>query len=195
MAITQADIVKWLGRPLTTTESTNFASNLNIAKSYLEQLLCTTLDCGTYSAMVYDARDGFRTVFTDYFTGDPVVTINGATVTDCSARFFDNRNTAIKNSIVFDSVLDAEEVSIEALWGLKPLPDDLGSVLAQLFATAGKPYKATGDVKSKRVEDFAITFGDRTDVQTIADNNSAIINKYALCGVINMTSGEVCRWT
>lgn len=202
MAITEADIAKWLGRPLTPTESTNFDTYLNTASAYLEGLLCTNLiayasgdpPVVTPTQRVYEARDGYSTVFTDYFTGNVTVTINGKARTDYSTRFFDNRNTSFKNSLVFNCKFNCnDEVTIVAAWGLDPLPDDLGSLLAQLFAIAAKPYRATGDIKSKRVEDFQITFGDRSDVDVLVSSNRLTIAKYSLCTVGNSRSGKICR--
>jgi hypothetical protein len=193
--MTQADIAKWLGRTLTPTETNNFNSYLNIAKSYLEGLLCASFDRG-FEERLFETREGYSTVFTDYFTGDATVTINGVERTDYKTRFFDNRNTAFKNSLVFDTAFTCDtEVTIEAEWGFKCLPDDLGNVLAQLFAVAGKPYRATGDIKTKKVEDFSITFGDRSDVELIADAHGVILQKYSLCTVGKNVSSEVCRWT
>ena len=79
-----------------------------------------------------------------------------------------------------------------ASWGFQCPPSDIGQVYAQLFAAASKPFKVQGDVKSKKVEDFTITFGDRTDTQMIISANQTIINKYSLCGIGNLQSGAVC---
>lgn len=193
MAITQADIAKWLGRPLTPNEVSNFAVYLNIAKSYLNELLCTDITDVTAGSRIYESRDGYSTVFTDYFTGIPTVTINGSARTDFKTRFFDDRNTAFKNSLVFDCKFRCDdEVTITASWGIDPLPDDLGSLLAQLFAIGSKPY-VTGDIKTKRVEDFSITFGDRSDVELAVTSNTLTIQKYSLCESSNIRHGKVCR--
>lgn len=188
----QSDIEKWLGRPLTQTESANFQTNLNTAKAYLEDLLCTSLSCEA-GERVYESRDGYTTVFTDYFTGDPTVTVNGKTK-EVSSRFFDNRNSKFKNSIVFkDTFTCNDEVTIDADWGFSPMPADLAHLLAQLFAISSKPYKVQGDIKSKRVEDFQVTFGERSDVDILTQANALTIQKYSLCSVGNIRSGKVCR--
>lgn len=189
----EANMAKWLGRPLTPTETANFKTYLNTAKAHLETLLCTSLSCEG-GERVYESRDGMRTVFTDYFTGDATVTINGKSSENFSTRFFDNRNSELKNSLVFEDTFDHdEEITIDAAWGFSPLPSDLGAILGQLFAVAAKPYKATGDVKSKRVEDFSITFGERSEVDMVIDSNIATISKYSLCSVGNIISGRTCR--
>lgn len=190
----QSDIEKWLGRPLTPTESANFKSNLNAAKAHLEDLICTSLSCEA-GERIYETRDGYSTVFVDYFTEEPTVTIDGEVATDYSTRFFDNRNSNLKNSLVFEDAFDdAKEVTIDADWGFNPLPDDLGNLLAQLFVIAAKPYKANGDVKSKKVEDFTIAFGERSDVEILVQANALTIQKYSLCSVGNIRSGKVCRY-
>lgn len=200
--MTREQIVRWLGRPLTPTEDTNFDSYINIAKSYLESLLCTDVfpvlsgnpPVPEVSARVYEARNGYSTLFTDYFSGNITVTINGRTRTDFTQKFFDNRNTSFKNSLVFNCKFRCnDEVTISAAWGFNPLPDDLGKLLAQLFAVASKPYTPAGDIKSKRVEDFAITFGDRSDVEVLVSTNSLVIQKYSLCSIDNIRHGKVCR--
>lgn len=194
MAITQADIAKWLGRPLTPNEVSNFATYLNIAESYLNELLCTDITDVTAGSRIYESRDGYSTVFTDYFTGSPTVIINGSARTDFKTRFFDDRNTAFKNSLVFDCKFRCDdEVTITATWGIDPLPDDLGSLLAQLFAIAAKPYRTDSDVKRKDVEDFSIWFGERSDVEIAVMNNTLIIQKYSLCESSNIRHGKVCR--
>lgn len=196
MAITQANIATWLGRPLTPTEITNFDSYLSTASAYLEGLLCIDVTAVSEGpeARVYESRDGYSTVFTDYFSGEPTVTINGTARTDFSSRFFDNRNSTLKNSLVFECKFNCnDEVTVTAKWGFETLPNDLGSLLAQLFAISAKPYKASGDLKSKKVEDFSITFGDRSDVEMVVSGNALTIQKYSLCSVGNIRSGKVCR--
>lgn len=190
----KATIAKWLGRPLTTSEDTNFDSYLNTAKSLMTQLLCTDILNNVTEERVFDVREGYTTVFTGYFEGNAAVSIDGTAVAPdkLSARFWDNRYGDFYNSIVFKDGLDAEEVTITASWGFQCPPNDLGKVYAQLFAVASKPFKSKGDVKSKRVEDFAVTFGDRTDTQMVVDANQTIINKYSLCGIGNIQSGAVC---
>lgn len=190
--MTEANIATWLGRPLTPKEQENFKSYLNTAKAHLESLLCTSLSCEG-GERVYESREGYRTVFTDYFTDEATVTINGEVTEKFSTRFFDNRNSELKNSLVFEDTFDHDdEVTIDAAWGLDPMPADLGHVLAQLFAVAAKLYKVNGDVKSKRVEDFSITFGDRSDVEMVIDSNIVTISKYSLCSVGNIVSGKTC---
>lgn len=193
--MTKENIAKWLGRPLTSTEEANFESYLNTAKSYLNSLLCVdSLDSIT-EERVFDARNGYSTVFTGYFEGEARVSINGTAVESdkFSQRLWDNRNSDYFNSIVFKEALENEEVSITASWGFDCPPSDLGKLYAQLFVVASTPYKPIGDVKSKRVRNFTINFGDRSDTQLIVDSNLLTINKYALCNIGNIQQGDVCH--
>lgn len=68
---------------------------------------------------------------------------------------------------------------------IDPLPNDLALVLARLFDGITKENNSvTGNIKSKRVEDFQITYReDSNDVYSeIVNANSATIGKYSECG-------------
>lgn len=181
-----------LGRSLTARESANCTPYLDIATEQLEELLCISL-LQESGERVFTSRNGYSTLFTGIFTNVLSVTINGNTVdpSEYHLSFFDNRNKDFYNSIVFNTKLIGQEVTVSAEWGFDKLPSDLGQFLAQLFALAGTK-KTNTSVKSKQVEDFRITYGDSTDMQVLLDNNDIVINKYGMCDITEVRNGSVC---
>lgn len=192
--MTQEQLEALLGRTLTAREVTNRNLYLNIAKQNLQDLLCIQLDCSdSIDAKTFSARVGYSTVFLDTFTDVEEVKVNGEVVTNYHVAFFDNRNAGFYNAIVFDRAFRSEAtIEINASWGFDKLPNDLSQLLAQLFAITSKKY-STGSVKSKRVRNFQVTFGDATDEQVFADANSLTIHKYSLCNVGYVLHGDVCK--
>lgn len=189
----QAKLEALLGRTLNAREVTNLKLYLNIAKQNLQDLLCIQMDCGnSFSAKTFSAREGYSTVFLDTFTQVEEVKVDGEVVTNYHLAFFDNRNAKFFNAIVFDTAFRSEAtIEINASWGFEKLPNDLAQLWAQMFAITSKKY-STGSVKSKKVEDFSITYGDYTDDEEFVRNNALTIRKYSLCGVGYVLHGETC---
>jgi len=199
--MTQSQIEALLGRPLTTIEVTNIELYLDIANERLEELICTSITAGV-GERVYESRDGYSTVFTDIFTS--LVSVkdkDGNTIdpSNYSVRQWDKRNGSWYNSIVFDEMFyDNTEITIDAIWGFTPtgspavstVPSDLKLLVAQLFALVSSMSKSNGNVKSKKIEDFSITFSDNTVYDQFVIDNQATILKYSLCGITNVRSGE-----
>lgn len=183
-----------LGRPLTPIEDTNFDMYLKLAKQNLSDLICMDI-CSDGEPRTYPARDGYKTVFTDVFTEVDEVKLNGTVTTAYSARQWDKRNASWYNSLVFDCKLKKDdEVEIDASWGFDTIPLDLQQIIAGLFGLISKKNKFDATIKSKRVEDFHITFN--TDVDLDDSFNSAYgktIAKYSLCAIPEMSSGRVCK--
>lgn len=186
-----SELEKLLGRSLTSKESAGCAKYLEIAKQMLEELTCVSLEQES-GERTFTARNGYKTLFTGIFTGVTTVTVDGEEIpsTDYTLMFFDDRNKGFYNSIVFKETLEAVDVVVDAQWGFNNVPADLSIVLAQLFALAANK-KTIGSVKSKRVEDFWITYGDNTDMQELVAENSLIINKYAMCDIYETRHGEI----
>lgn len=196
--LTQSEVEAYLGRSLTSKEATNFNNNYDTAQEILESLLCISLDTRAENAPAetyeFDARDGYSTVFTGIFETPSDVKVNGATTTDYTSKFWDNRNTTTYNSIVFDKPLRHKDtVAVTALWGYETLPNDLGWLLSQMIALVGSKYSTKG-VKSKRVEDFSITYMESTEMEQYIDTNAVTINKYSMCHISEFRSGRVCRY-
>ena len=184
-----------LGRSLTTRENTNYKLYLKIAEESLENLLCLSLDCKQVSEnRTFDAREGYSTVFVGIFTEVSEVKVDDDVVSPDSyyPAQWDNRNASWYNSIVFTERFDeASEIEVTADWGFDEQPSHLKQLIAQLFANVSKKY-SVGNVKSKRVEDFSITYSDLTDDQAFQEANKRVIQQYSLCNVGNIRHGEVC---
>lgn len=186
-------IATWLGRSLTPSEDTNFDSYLKNAFEKVEELLCFSLSCKGYTKK-FNGRDGMSTVFTGVFTTLYEVRRNGTVVTDYEEMFFDNPNGKFFNSLVFNCKLnDGDRIEVDAKWGFKPLPSDLQQLIAKYFALSSGGVANNSGVKSKRVEDFDITFDDKTAEERLIADNQSVINKYSLCNTTNIRSGKVCR--
>lgn len=187
--LNQAQLESILGRSLTSREVTNLSSYLKTAQENLETLLCSPLYEETETRF-FNTRVGYRTLFTDIFTEIATVKVNGVLV-DPSQYYvaqFDRRNSPLYSSIVFKNqnyTNCTQEIEIEADWGIcqKKMPKDLQSILAQLFAFASKRKASTAQVKSKKVEDFSITFADTSAEDLFLTDNASTIKKYSLCNI------------
>lgn len=196
--LTQSEVEAYLGRSLTSKEATNFNNNYDTAQEILESLLCISLDTRAKNAPAktyeFDARDGYSTVFTGIFQSPTAVTVNGKTKTNYTPKFWDNRNTDVYNSIVFDKPLRHKDtVAVTALWGYETLPNDLGRLLSQMISIVGSKHSTKG-VKSKRVEDFSISYMENSETDKFIDDNAVTIQKYGMCHIGEFRSGRVCRY-
>lgn len=199
--MTQAEMVKLLGRPLTSVESTNFTTYLDLAILSLEDLLCTPLE-SVNETRVFDTRKGYSTAFVDIFNDVSSVSVDGVEIeaADYSKRQWDKRNGSWYNSLVFDDKFtDNGEIEVTADWGFveesgddSDYPLDLQSVLAGLFAEITKKNKFDPTVESKQVEDFRITFRGEADLDEAFYNTyRKTINKYSLCDIPNVQQGKL----
>lgn len=188
--MTKAELEAALGRSLTNVENSNITLYLDIASQKLEGLLCTSFKEGT-GARVYESREGYSTVFTDLFRSVSSVIVDGETVSseDYHTAFFNTRNSDYKNSIVFsDKFAKAKDVTVTGEWGFDAttkMPSDLAQVLAKIFAQVAKGSKNDQAVKSKRVEDFSVTFADdaTTNEEALSNANRLTLNKYSQCSI------------
>lgn len=187
-------MVLLLGRPLTSIEETSYSKYLKIATQELEELLCITL-CDGDDSRVYEASDGYRTVFADIFTEVTEVKVDGdvVDVEDYSVRQWDKRNARWYNSLVFENKFSKNsEVEISASWGFDSIPSDLKALLAGMFSLVTKKNSASL-VQSKQVEDFRVTFRtDTTDLEQLLSSYQSTVKKYGMCDIRTIRSGEVC---
>lgn len=198
--MSEEEVEKLLGRPLSEREQANFDLYLNIAKESLEELLCISLDVQADESdssdpetRTFDIREGYSTVFTDIFNEVNTIEVDGNEITDFYPAFWDKKNNAFYNSIVLDKA-KGKELQISAFWGFVELPDDLKQLWAQLFADTSQKYvSGSGNIKSKQVEDFRISYGDLTNDQSFINANSRIISKYGMCDIGYIKHGKVCR--
>lgn len=184
-----------LGRPLTPIETTNKDLYLKIARESLDDLLCTNL-CDSSDPRIFDAREGYTTVYTDIFTELTEVKVNDSVIDaeKYSPRQWDKRSGSWYNSIVFTYKLcKGDEVEVSADWGFDTMPSDLQSVLAGLFGLVTKKNKFDGSVTSKQVEDFRISFDTdaNLDAEFYATHNKTI-SKYSVCDIGYVRHGKIC---
>lgn len=199
----QPQLEAFLGRPLTPTEVSNLTLYLKLAKSSLEEMLCTTL-CDVDDPKFYDARDGYRTLFTDIFTDIEEVKVDGEVIdpSEYSPRQWNKRNGSWFNSIVFNNPFKScdKEVEVSATWGFTSMPADLLLMQARLFDLLTKQNKLDREINSKKVEDFTVTFNHSsitmsdTLMQSFQKDNASTVAKYSMCDIGDIKHGEVCTW-
>lgn len=191
--MTKEKLAQLLGRPLTSSEDTNFSLYLDIAKKSLSNYLCFEL-CNNETTRTFDAREGYSTVFVDPFTAIDEVKINGIATDDYSIRQWNKRSANWYNSLVFDKQFrDDDEIEITGAWGFSTIPNDLLLVMARAFALITKQNKFDATIKSKRVEDFQVTIDNTVDLDdAFYTQNEATLSKYSLCGVGNIQHGGSC---
>jgi hypothetical protein len=105
--------------------------------------------------------------------------------------FNGNFNYPFFNSLVFPNPLGGETVEITGTWGFEELPSDLGALVAEIFKMYGRisANNLSGNVTNKRVEDFSISYGDKSEMDALATNNSSVISKYSNCH----SAGEIAH--
>lgn len=199
--MSQSELEALLGRSLTPREVANRELYLEIAKESLEELLCISLDSQDDTSgsgdeeytQTFDIREGYSTVFTDIFTELTEVKVDGKVTTDYHVAFWDKRSNAYYNSIVLDGI-KGSEAEITGFWGFDTIPKDLQLLWAQAFANVSKTYNAgAGNVKSKQVEDFRVTYGELSDDDVFLDANKRTISKYSMCNIGYVLHGNVCK--
>jgi hypothetical protein len=193
--IDEAKTAILLGRSLTAAETTNFETYLNIATEHLEQLLCVDLSQpDSAEDRTYGTRDGYRTVYVDYFTDVNSITRDGDTVDadDYTIKQNDRFNGSWYNIIEFDKRQTGKNIVVNADWGFGDnVPDDLAMLLALLFNQVSLDQVTDGQVKSKKIEDFAVTYKDSTTLKDLLGANSAVIEKYSQCNQGAIRHGRV----
>jgi len=160
------------------------------ARMMVEELLCLDL-ASEVAERTFDAREGYRTVFTGIFSDVSSVTVDGVAVTDYYPAFFDKRNGKFYNSIVFKEEV-CGEVIVDADWGFDDcLPADLQALVDKAVLVVSKTVSLT-DVKRKRTEDFDITYGDLSEDEVFVKQNSLVISKYSMCDTGYIVNGATC---
>lgn len=188
--LTQEQLSKLLNRPLTTAETTNFSLYLKIATSRLEELLCMSI-CADDGERTYGTRLGYRTVYVDPFTDVNTVSIDGNETDDYTVKQNDKFNGSWYNIIEFDRKQSGENIVVDAEWGFDPCPVDLQLLLARLFAQGSVEQTSDSLVKTKKIEDFSVTFKDGATYDEFVLSNSATIDKYSQCNQGQILHGSV----
>lgn len=160
---------------------------MDTALAILEELTCTYLKAET-AERVFESRDGFSTVFTDPFSEITSVIVDGEEV-EYSKMFWNRKNSDVFNSVVLDHKIGNKEVTINATW---VIPADLQALADSLATLIGS--NKTSTVKSKKIEDFSVTYSDSTLIEQFALDNQAVLSRYSLCSVSNVRNGSLCRY-
>ncbi len=191
--ITQAEIVKLLGRPLTTAETNAYDTYLNIAIEAVEELLGYSLS-NSHASKEFDLRENYRTVFTDPFRRLHAISVDDEDLDEdtFSARQWDKRTADWYNSIVFDDARSGV-VTVSADWGFgRCLPSDLQLLIARSFDQITRSNLYEGIIESKKNEDFSINFKeDVTQSDQFNADNAKIINKYSIRSIGEIQNGCV----
>lgn len=175
-----------LGRPLSSMETTNFDLYLKIATQNLEQLLCGSLEFSEDETRTFNVRAGYRVVYTGIFSSITEVKLNDEVTTDYQPY---RQHPNFLKAIVFDDPLESgDTVEITADWGFETLPEDLQVIVAKLF---GSVVAKSGKVRSKSIEDFSVTYADKTDGEQLLEDYGSTIRKYSVCDEIQVLSGDV----
>lgn len=189
--MSEDEIAALLGRPLMPLEVENFTEYLKIAQERLEDLTCLNLNEETEDR-VFDVREGYTTVFTDPFVAINSVKINGNAVSDYTPMQWNRRKADWYNSIVLKNVTCADEITINADWEIAS--PELELLIARLFGLLNAESSGNNNIKSKRVNDFQITFNDNSVYQQFLIDNQALIDKYSLCNIGNIQHGSTRRF-
>lgn len=194
----EADMVKLLGRPLTSTESANFDEYLEIAEELLEDALCYSPfadDSSDAELRYFESREGYSTVFVGAFEDVTSVLVDGEAVTNYTPYLWDSRNSNWYNSLVFDTKFtDDVEIQVTAAWGFTELPLDLQRLLSKYFVLVSSGSKSDSNMTRKTVEDFSIwRDNSKTDDERLTEANAKTISKYSICGIGNLKHGKTCH--
>ena len=188
--MTQEQISKLLNRTLSSSEVANFDMYLNIAVERLEQLVCFRL-CDESGARTYDSRYGYSSLYVDPFTSLTSVTVDGVLVTDYTIKQNNFYNGTWYNIIEFDDKMHCDKIVVDAVWGYDYIPYDLQLLIAKLFAYIAVEQTVDNQVKSKKIEDFSVTYKDSTTYDEFVTANQMTINKYSQCNLPAIRSGRV----
>lgn len=159
------------------------------AKQWLESLLCLDLSQDS-GERTFSPREGMRTVFTGVFSNVLSVTVDGKAVTNYYPAFFNKRSGQFFNSIVFDCPPNCDVV-VDADWGFDKIPADLQRLIDNAEKVISKAYSVK-EVRSKKIEDFSVTYSDLSDDEVFMKQNAVTINKYSMCHIPYVLHNRSC---
>ncbi len=188
--MTEAQLIKLLGRSLTTVEKTNLTLYLDIATEALEELICSPI-APVSETRIFDIREGYSTAFVDILRSVTEVKIDGDIIDSSSyeLRQWDKRTADWYNSLVFDNKFKSyqKEITVTGEWGFETTtPSGLQVLLAGLFAQISKVNKTDSTIESKQVEDFRVTFNEIDIDEDFMNKYRTLLNKYSVCNLGNL---------
>lgn len=160
------------------------------ALQMVEELLCLDLTPALAQARTFASREGYRTVFTGIYRNVTSVTVDGVPV-EYEMMFNDKNWLGFYNSIVLKNPVQGK-VTVVADWGFTTYPADLQRLIDNALVVAKKAYTAQ-EVKSKRIEDFNVTYSDLSTEEAFLKQNAITIRKYSMCNIGNIQHGNVCH--
>lgn len=185
--MTQDKIAALLGRPLSSVETSNFKTYLELAESRVSDLLCFDI-CQRVETRRFSTRLGYKTLNVPVFTEIDYVKLDGNETTNYEVRQSQNLNGDWYNTIVFDTPLHGQTVEVKADWGFAKTPLDVQMMIATVFGMTGDSLESD-TVATKKVEDFSISF-NKTKTEAFATKYAATIAKYSGCVSGNVQSGK-----
>lgn len=190
--MTQEQIEKTLGRKLTATETANFDAFMGIAYAKAKSLLCIDL-CIEGATRVYPLREGYSELAIDPFYSVVSVKVNGKETEDYVKTQNGEYNSDWYDTLQFGKKIGKGTAEIKAAWGFNGcMPADLKAFIANLFDSVTKSQKTDSRVKSKKIEDFSVTYGDMTVDQAFVADNALVIGKYGRCNLSQIRNGRIC---
>lgn len=136
----------------------------------IELILGYGIDSGTDTRR-YMAIDDV--LYTDVFTGTP--TIEGYTGTIIT-RFNGRHNSDYSNEIVLEDCTEGE-YNVTASWGSDKLVAELDELVQIVESDSLSTASTNAGVKSKKIEDFNVSYGTREETQ--ADLNTAYADVFS----------------
>lgn len=177
----KAKLAALLGRSLTSSESSNYETYLDIAAKRLSHLVCFSLDTKT-GERTFGSRDGYRTLFLDPFTAVTAVEIDGSAITTFVKKQNDSYQGSWFNSLEFDDKLAGDKITVTATWGFGDnLPNDLAALLADMFALHEAEANNPSNVKAKSIEDYRVEYNDGSPFEALVSKHIHTLAKYAQC--------------
>lgn len=193
--LSKEQAAKLLNRSLTSAETENFSLYLKIATQRLEELLCMDFSSDD-GERTYETRSGYRAVYIDPFTAVNSITIDGNEVDadDYTLKQNDRLNASWYNIVEFDTARSGQKIVVDADWGFGSCPYDLQLLLAKLFAQGSVEQTQDNQVKSKKIEDFTVTYKDSATFDEFILSNKGTIDKYSHCNQGFIRQGSVFGW-
>lgn len=189
--MTADQVAAMLGRPLTSTETTNFNTYYSLAKAKVSDMICSDISTSYEEERTFQLRDGYRTLNTPIFNYLVSITVNGDTLdeADYTVKQGSSFNGDWYNSIVFKNLNNCEEVVVTADWGLSSIPLDLQKVIAEQFGIVSTQIDVDM-VSRKQVEDFSIQYA-ATKSEAFEKKYQPTLSKYSSCNQNYIKSGNM----
>lgn len=179
--LTLDNIATLLGRPLSSSETSNFDDLLSSAKSTIESVLGASLD-SEEKTLVYRIRIGYKQQFICPFSSLTSAKLDGLPV-DAVPLNYDDYNAQWFNSILLDSVPKHGMLQVTAKYGYgDELPLDIQKLVATMFAITSESVDVnnSGAITSESILNHSVNYAAASSdgIARFILNNSSIIDRY-----------------